>query len=160
MPLSEEELTLAMVRLLQENEVAVGAYYAACATAFPVHRNQWLYLQAQEDEHALTLGKIEQAIKARPHLWKRGRVAPETVRFLAEEVRKKCAAVRDGKLEMKYALSFIIDVESSMIEKELLSAIQTGDVELEAQLLRLRNETEDHRQRLTNLLIACRTGGA
>lgn len=145
---ADERITLELIQALKENEQAAGKYYAACAIAFAKHRAHWLFMQGQEEDHAVILEQVEKDFQARPHRWKRGKILPATVRFISEEVKNKTALVASQRMNEAHAVTFSIDFESSLVEKELLASIITSDPEFEIRMVRLRTETENHRQRL------------
>ncbi|HNW91373.1 MAG TPA: hypothetical protein PKM88_00495 [bacterium] len=145
---ADEQLTLALIRALKENEIAASRFYAACAAAYHAHQLHWQFLQMQEEEHTLVLEKIEKDFTERPHRWLRGKILPDTVHFLISELKKNTALVATRDMNEAHAINFSIDFESSLVEKELLASLSTSDPDFEHLLVKLRSETADHRHRL------------
>lgn len=115
------------------------------------------YLARQETGHAEIFARVRQSIAESPTHWTRGRFAPQTLKILLADVTSRLAQLRTGAMAPAYALNFIQDVESSLIESRIGEAFQTRDPELARLLDAVQQETTQHRDVLRSILTQHRT---
>jgi len=81
-----------------------------------------------------------------------GRFQAQTVRLMIEETRKRKKELAEGKINSRYALNYIMDVEQSLIETDMLKAFQTDEPEFLTLLKKVQSETINHKNLLKNLI--------
>ena len=138
--------------LFLQNEKILADYYALCLEKFPANQASWEVLIRNENDHADIFEKVKKAAKERPNLWKKGRFQAQTVLLMIEETKKRKKEFSEGKINSKYALNYIMDVEQSLIETEMVKAFQTEDPEFLALLNRVQSETINHKNLLKNII--------
>ena len=140
-----------MVDLFIANEELLREYYTLCGEQFPDHKASWDILARQEAGHADVFRQIRQSIEELPSAWTIGKFFPQTLRLMADDLRKRISELRAGKLHPRYALSFIVDMESSLIETEIGKAFQTDLKEFRLLLEKVQSETVNHKNVLRSL---------
>jgi len=143
---------LELIDAFIENELALASYYAACHDKFAESSDKWKILQREEENHAEIFRKIKESIEKHPDQWRAGNFALQTVRLVSKSVRDKIDELKMGKLNSRYAINFIVDVEQSLIESNISRSFNTELPEFREMLLNVQTETVGHK----NLLISLR----
>jgi hypothetical protein len=77
-----------------------------------------------------------------------GKFNPATVRLVTHEIRQMIGKIERGEVHPRYAVSFISDMEQSLLESELDKAVNTDIVEVQNNLRELSQQTWAHRDLL------------
>lgn len=133
-------------------EEAMAEYYRACATRFPEHDAAWQQLIAEEQKHAAIFRSIRESLRQDVNSWTRGKFRPQAVQVITDDVRSKTRDLLEGRMAPKYALTFIADVENSLLESCLADAFKSVDPAKQAMVNRVQGETRQHRQLLRDIL--------
>jgi len=141
-----------MLDVLLENERQMARFYEAMADCFVEHRATWNSLREQEMSHAEALERIRQAAEQRPYLFATGKCGVGAVRMAIADTKDMIARLQRQEVHPRYALTFAMDKENSILESRLDLAISTDVLEVRHLLNRLQHETLLHRQLLSNLL--------
>lgn len=134
-----------------ENELALASYYSACHDKFPESCDKWKILQREEENHAEIFRKIRAAIEKHPDQWRAGNFTLQTVQLVSKSVRDKIEELKKDKLNPRYAINFIVDVEQSLIESNISRSFATELPEFREMLLNVQTETVGHKNLLMSL---------
>jgi len=143
---------LDLVDLFIENETAMHRYYEVCATRFSESGAVFSHLARQEAEHADLFRKVRASIEEKPELWSLGRYHPQTVRVTMNEVQGQIREIVEGRTNRFYAVTFIRDVEQSLIESDLANAFETSLQDMRSRIVIVQNQTLQPRDTLAALV--------
>jgi rubrerythrin len=142
-----------LLGLLIENEREIGRYYRAMVDLIPEHKATWESLSSQEEGHAAALEEIRKAVKENPRLFAPGKYALAAVRTTIRETGEMIGKIRRREVHPRYAVTFITDIENSMLENQLDQAVKTDVVEVQNTLNRLSGQTTSHRDLLRSITV-------
>ncbi len=140
-----------LIKAFIENEKALAAYYAACMEKFPENAEKWQILKREEEYHTQVFQNILVSATEHPDQWRIGNFFAQTVRLVCKSVKDKTEELKQGKLNPRYAINFIADVEQSLIESNISKSFSTGLQDFQDLLTRVQNETIGHKQLLLSL---------
>lgn len=133
------------------NELALAAYYNACLEAYPENAEKWKILKCEEEFHAEVFRKIRASAEEHPGQWRMGSFFAQTVKLVCKSVKDKTEELKQGKLNPRYAVNFIVDVEQSLIESNISRSFITELPDFKELLERVQTETVGHKQLLLSL---------
>lgn len=142
---------LVLIDAFIENELALAGYYRACMEAYPDNIEKWQILSREEDFHAEVFRKIRASAEEQPSQWRMGTFFAQTVKLVCKSVKDKTEELKQGKLNPRYAVNFIADVEQSLIESNISKSFTTDLPEFQTLLERVQTETVGHKQLLLSL---------
>ncbi len=134
-----------------ENELSLAEYYKTCLATYPENAEKWQALQREEEFHAEIFRKIRASAEEHPEHWHAGNFFAQTVRLVSKSVKDKTAELQQGKLNARYVVNFIADVEQSLIESNISKSFATELPDFQQLLNRVQNETIKHKQLLLSL---------
>ena len=140
-----------LLGLLIENERQIGRYYRTMVELIPQHKATWESLSSQEEGHAVALEAIRQAAQQDPRLYAPGKYSAAAVRMTIRETGEMSGKIQRREVHPGYAVSFVADLENSMLESQVDQAVKTDVVEAQNTLSRLREQTKGHRDLLRSL---------
>ncbi len=141
-----------LVDLFVTMERSLRDYYSVCLQKLPQHDESWKKLIAQEEKHAQMFEAIKECLKKNVDSWKRGKFRPQALQIVINDVQARKREFEEGKIAPKYALTFISDVENSMLESSLKDAFTCVDPQVQAELSKIQHETKEHRKLLQDII--------
>ena len=142
---------IALIDMFIENELLFSEYYSECARLFADRADNFEKLARHEKVHAAIFEKIRQSVAANPDKWSRGDFQINALKIVVEDVREKTAQLKSGKLKKEFVISYAVDMEKSLIEKNFFKALKTGLKEFEVFFEKLQSETAGHQKLLEGL---------
>jgi rubrerythrin len=142
-----------LLGLLIENERQVGRYYRTMVDLIPEHKATWESLSSQEEDHAAALEEIRQAAKENPRLYAPGKYAPAAALMTIRETGEMIGKIERREVHPRYAVTFVTDIENSMLESQMEQAVKTDVAEVRNTLNRLREQTKGHRDLLRSITV-------
>lgn len=142
---------IALIDLFIENELLFSGYYARCAELFPDKADKFETLARHEKVHAAIFEKIKLSVTEHPDKWSKGDFQINALRVVVEDVKEKTAQLAAGKLKKEFVISYAVDMEKSLIEKNFFKALKTSIKEFEIFFEKLQNETAGHQKLLEGL---------
>ncbi len=142
-----------LLGLLIENERQIGRYYRTMVDLIPEHKATWESLSSQEEGHAAALEGIRQAAQENPGLYAPGKYSPDAVRMTIRETGEMIGKIERREVHPRYAVTFVTDIENSLLESRVEQAVKTDLIEVRNTLNRLREQTESHRDLLRSITV-------
>lgn len=142
-----------LLGLLIENERQIGRYYRTMVDLIPEHKATWESLSSQEEGHAAALEQIRQAAQENPGLYAPGKYSPDAVRMTIRETGEMIGKIERREVHPRYAVTFVTDIENSLLESRVEQAVKTDLIEVRNTLNRLREQTESHRDLLRSITV-------
>ena len=149
MPSEKGELEL--LELLADHEAAIGRLYRAYSERFGEHREFWLRLAREEQDHASWIRSLFPLVQEGTLGVVAGRFLPAAIRSSLDYVEQRIADASDGDLALVTAVSVATDLEDAMIEKRFFEVIDADSPELRRVLARLAASTREHLERVKAL---------
>jgi rubrerythrin len=142
---------IALIDMFIENELLFSEYYSECARLFADKADNFEKLARHEKVHAAIFEKIKQSVIANPDKWSRGDFQINALKLVVEDVKEKVAQLKSGKLKKEFIISYAVDMERALIEKNFFKALKTGIKEFEVFFEKLQSETAGHQKLLEGL---------
>ena len=149
----EKPLTIAEIcdLILQVKAAQVRMYQTALAM-LPAQKRLWQMLQTDCESHAIAYGKARAAAAQNPGRWLAQAFTVQVPNLLLKEMPQKMDEIRAGKINVRYAVTFMADCEKSFIDAKLYDAVRTDAMEFTTQLDGVKNESLAHVTKLRELL--------
>ena len=149
MPLTETQLKV--IKLLAEHEKAISQLYREYARKFPVQKDFWSKIAAEEIEHASWIFKLRSQAEKGSLYFKEGRFKIEAIKTSLEYVKSQITEAQNNKISAKNALSVARDLESGLIEKKFFEIFEPDCREIKQVLLDLAAATREHCNRIEKI---------
>lgn len=135
---------LQLLEILENNERATAELYLAYASLFPLHREFWMQLSADETRHtAWVAGLVRQARDGSLAI-QEGRFREDIFLAYRDYVRQKQAEARARALTLVAALAVARDLEGTMVERSFFMVMESDSPALAQVLRNLHHSTENH----------------
>lgn len=140
------------VDLFIDLESSLETYYDLCAKIFPDEKFAWYGIATQEGIHARIFKKIKEGITERPEKWALGKYNYEALKIVVESIHEKLAEIRSGNYNSRYIVTFVRDVESSLIESDMVNAFVSDGGEYRNLMQKILEETNEHKEFMVRFL--------
>ncbi len=140
-----------IIELYIEQERMLSLLYRKISICFPENRVFWEGISRNESEHAGMIVALYNHIKNGDAIFVETKTRTYTLKTFIDYIRSIIQKLEENKLDSTQAISISIDLENSLIEKNVFNSFQ-GDADAAKLVLnRLRIETIEHRNRLANM---------
>ncbi len=136
-----------------KNETLLSQYYSLCITLFIDHAADFTELSRQEKEHAEFFKDIKKSVLVNPNNWYMGTINIKAAIVMGEEIRLKMEEILSDSVNPQRVISFITDIEHSLVETQFHKAFITNDPEFTNKLSRVMKETLAHQDKLREILL-------
>jgi len=138
---------------LAQHEELIGKLYEAYANVFPELKDLWNLLSKDEHQHATWIKELNLQASSDSRLFiNNHRFKIEAINTSLEYIHKEIDRVNISPIPTIEALSITFYIEQSLIESRLFEVFETDSVELKHLLLKLNNETVNHRTKVREVL--------
>ena len=145
---------LKLAELFKQNEIAVADYYHVCEEKFPKYKEIWSEIEKCERKHAKIFENIKKEIDENPKNWKKGSFSPIVIQIMIDQTREQTEKLKNDQLVKNYALHFIKDVETSLIESNVSKAFITEVEEYNKLLTKIQDDSKQHHEYLMKIIDA------
>jgi len=129
------------LRLLAENERAIGSLYEEYARHLPEHEDFWLGLAAEERQHAEWIEQLGASESATSGL--KPRFTIEAIRTFAAYIREQHGYAKQGTT-MAASVATAYGIETALMERRFFEQRPQMSPDEAAVIARIRRETEQH----------------
>lgn len=141
-----------MVDLFIDLESSLETYYDHCAKIFPDEKFAWFGIATQEGIHARIFKKMKESITERPEKWAPGKYNYEALKTVVTSLHERLAEIKSGNYNAKYIVTFVKDIESSLIESDMANAFESDAAEYKNMMKKIMEETFEHKEFMTKFL--------
>lgn len=156
--MTQDSSDKAIISLLAENERAVGRLYQTYADKFPTHREFWLDLANEEQQHAEWLRRLLVRVEEGLGCVRPDRFDVDAARDARARVEKMIEETHRPDFSLTDALRAAMTIEKSLIEAEYFDVFEGAAAEVVQVQYCLADATKNHR-RLIEEQLAEQTGG-
>lgn len=128
---------------LHDLEKTIGDMYKIFAKRFPEHNTLWKTLIKEEHEHAAAVQKLFKLTDQGQVFFDEGTFKPAGIQWFIDYVKDIGEAANHGKYNEKQAVTISLDIEKSLIEKDIFKHFK-GSLEFADLLRTLREGSEAH----------------
>jgi len=128
---------------LHDLERTIGDLYKIFAKLFPEHNTLWDTLIKEEHEHAAAVQKLFKLTNEGQVSFDEGTFKPAGVQWFLDYLKEISDAANHGKYNKKQAVSIALDIEKSLIEKDIFKHFK-GSPEFADLLRTLQEGSEAH----------------
>jgi len=133
-------------------ESSLEKYYDHCAKIFPDEKFAWFGISTQEGIHAKIFKKIKEQITERPERWALGKYNHEALKMVVDSVHARLAEIESGSYNSKYVVTFVRDVEASLVESDIAKAFISDGAEYRNLMNKILEETIEHKEFMVKFL--------
>jgi rubrerythrin len=145
--LNQDKKASNLVEKLASNEEFVARLYKGYANAFPVLREFWISLAAEEMKHASWIRNLGVKSETRRIFVEEGRFNTVAIQTFMNYLDKELARLNEQEIPLIEALSITLYIEQSLIESKSFEVFKTDSAELKHTLTKLRDDTLAHRNK-------------
>jgi len=140
-----------MIELYIEQERMLSLLYKKISICFPEKRIFWEGISRNETKHAGMIVALYNYVKNGDAIFVESKTRTYTLNSFIDYIKSIVQRLEENKLDSIQAISISIDLENSLIEKNVFNSFQ-GDADAAKLVLnRLKIETIEHRSRLANM---------
>lgn len=133
-----------MINLCIEKELLLAEIYRNYARSFPEHRIFWSELEADELEHAGWVRFLQQQASKSQLVFDEGKTRTYTLKTFIEHLQKTLDDARRPGISCERALATTLDLERSLLERNVYSLFSSKAVKDRQLLQLLQQGVRDH----------------
>ncbi|MDD2316932.1 MAG: hypothetical protein RBR01_02745 [Desulfobacterales bacterium] len=133
-----------IVELLYQQEMILGQLYQIFTARFAEYADFWTDLAGEGVRHAELIRKLYQAGKKDWVSFREGKIRAQSITTFIEHVKGLAVQAENDEIDFKSAVAHTLDLEKSLLEKNVFSRFEAMDARMKAVLTRLENETRKH----------------
>ena len=146
--MSLEPFQKKLIQLYKDQELMMSNLYNKLADKFPKYSAEFSRLAAEELEHASWIDHLEQCIVNGKASFSEGKTRTYTITTMLNYTKGIIDALDRNEIDLRKAVSLIVDSEKSLIEKEIFERFEGDSQEVE-KILRILDDTQkDHLARI------------
>jgi len=140
-----------IIDLMLKQEAMLAKLYQAFAKKFPEHEALWNKLAREEEKHAGWVEQLHVASQKKVVLFTEGRIKSQALETFVQGLEEKIERAEADGYNVRQALVCTIDLERTLIEKEVFSHF-VGITEKASNVMKfLAKETKEHLELAENL---------
>ncbi len=132
-------------------ESLLAKLYKLFTIQFPEHEKVWDELAKEEKKHANWLNQLYDAGEKSIILFDEGKTKTHTMNAYMKHLEQVITKVENREVTLHQAISYTLDFESSLIEKNVFTRFDSTSEQARSVLKRLTHETESHIKRIQAL---------
>jgi hypothetical protein len=137
-----------IIQQMIDQELLVSELYATFAKAFPQYSDFWAEMSGEEKKHADLISKLGEAEKKGLVLFDEGKTKTYTLTMFVSHIEKQLQKAKNKEFGIAAAFACAIDLEQSLIEKEVFSRFDSLTEKGGSVMIKLRDETKNHSEKL------------
>lgn len=141
-----------IIELLFKEEMLLAKLYKLFAVQFPDHKDFWQDLKKDEVRHAAWVKRLYKAEKKNLVAFSEGKIKTYTMNTFIENLEKIIQRAENKEINLKMAVSYTLDLERSLIEKNVFSHFKIIDKKVAAIMTRLESETRRHVKKAEDMM--------
>jgi len=145
-----------IIELMDKQELLLAKLYNIFADQFLDHKDFWQDLAKDELQHAEWVKKFYQAEKEDLVAFSEGKVNVYSMNTFIENLEKIIRRAENGEINLKMAISYTLDFERSLIEKNTFSRFEIIDKKLAGIMTKLESETRRHLKKAEDMMAQFR----
>ena len=142
--LNHDKKASELVEKLASNEESVARLYKGYADVFPILREFWRSLAAEETKHASWIRNLGTRRETRRIFVDEGRFNTVAIQTFMNYLDRELARLKEQEVPLIEALSITLYIEQSLIESKVFEVFQTDSAELKQTLTKLHDDTLEH----------------
>jgi len=150
--MGNREQLLELADLFAENEETLAEYYSLCNKKMDKYRDTWTRLETCEKKHADIFRKLKLVIEKQPFKWQVGKFSPLAIKLMIDQTKANIEKLKNGTIVNNYALTFIRDIENSLIESNLINAFKTENIEWQGIFSDMQEDSQWHKQAIMKII--------
>lgn len=151
-----EDYQKKIIDLLYKQELLLARLYKIFADQLPDHKDFWQDLAKDELQHAEWIKKFHQAEKEDLLAFSEGKIKTYTMNAFIENLEKIIRRAENREITLKMAISYTVDFERSLIEKNVFSHFKIIDEKLQGIMVKLESETRKHLKKTEDMMARFR----
>ena len=141
-----------IIELMYKQEILLAKLYKLFAVQFPDHKDFWKDLAKDELQHAGWIKRLYKAEKKDLIAFSEGKVKTYTMTTFIENLKKTIQRAENREINLKMAVSYTLDFEKALIEKNVFSHFEIIDKKLAGIMTKLESETRRHLKKVEDMM--------
>ncbi len=135
-----------IIDLMLRQETLLATLYQIFAQKFPEYKQLWHKLAKEEQKHANWIEQLHVASEKKVVHFREGRVKPSHLETFVHSIEKKIKQAEANDFNARQALVCTIDLERSLIEKEVFLHFIGITEKARGVMTSLAQETKEHQE--------------
>ncbi len=140
-----------IINLMKQYELAIGELYRVYAQKFPENRDFWEQLAAQEQTHAYWLELLALNVNNGKVFFDEKRFNLEPIKVSIEYVNQAVSQALSG-IDTLGSLVTANDIEQGLLEKRYFEIFEGDSAQFKQTMADLEAQTQEHAQKIKELL--------
>lgn len=140
-----------ILALMLKQETLLAKLYQVFAQKFPVHEKLWHKLAREEKKHAGWIKQLRAASEKKVVFFSASPIKPHTLETFVHGIEEKIKQAEADGFDARQALVCTIDLERSLIEKNVFSLFEGMTEKASSTMKFLLTETKEHQELAQNL---------
>jgi rubrerythrin len=138
-----------VMNVMAQVESTIGNFYTACAECFPLNREFWEQLAAEEAGHVHTVRELMRDVSEHPESFEVGDSSPlEALEAFTVRINASFEQLRMGRLTEEKALLAAYLIENTFVEGKYAKIIKLNDASSSKTFEKLSSDSSEHRDRV------------
>ena len=142
-----------IIELMIRQESLLADLYTLFKEHYSEHSEVWGNLAKEEKKHAVWLKQLYDAGEKGIVLFDAGKIKTSTMNTYIQHLEQIIARAEKKELTLTQAVSFAMDFEQSLIEKNVFTHFDSTSEKAKIVLMRLIIETETHIRKIQSLRL-------
>jgi rubrerythrin len=140
------------IELMAQNEEIFNRLYVAYASKYPEYKDFWIEIANEETNHASWLRDLKSQIEIGNLSFADDRFDLSLVFKYLEHAKQKLDELKNKTMPIIEALKISLAMEKSLLENKFFEVVETDQIGLKSILFNLAKSTEEHIQKIEDLL--------
>lgn len=140
------------IELMAQNEEVFNKLYVLYAGKYPEYKDFWQKIADEETDHALWLRDLKSQIEIGNLSFADDRFDLSLVFKYLEHAKQKLDELKNKTMPIIEALKISLAMEKSLLENKFFEVVETDQIGLKSILFNLAKSTEEHIQKIEDLL--------
>lgn len=140
------------IELMHRQEILLARLYDIFSAKFYEYGAFWNDLAKEERKHAEWIKKLYQAEKKDLVAFKESKINISTMNTYIDHVENIIKRAQNDEVDLKLAAIYTLDLEKSLIEKNVFAHFQANEPKVKGIMTRLESETRKHVKKVQDLL--------
>lgn len=137
---------------LREIELLVAELYKHFSLSFPLDRTFWQDLSQDEENHAVLVTELKEALLKNGHPFEVGKINLAILETYRQGLVGQMSRLKRGAIARGSAFFIARDFEKTLVEHRFYDAVRSENRDYKAIQARIQRETEIHLQKLENYI--------
>lgn len=145
-----------IIELYIEQELLISSLYMRFSERYPVHKDFWIKMASEEREHAEWINHLLDGVVTDKVHFSEGNIRTYTINTIITYIKGLISEFDKKAFEIPKAVNIALDLERSLLEKNVFKCFDSDSVEVKRILEILNKGQDDHIRKITRFAVDIR----